>query len=58
MIEKDVLLTSFNSFGVAVKAPLFASVDSEKSLVLKMHGYWVAVVILYLLRIPNKPLSK
>ena len=33
MIEKDVLLTSFNSFGVAVKAPLFASVDSEKSLV-------------------------
>jgi len=33
MIQKDVLLTSFNSFGVAVKAPWFVAVDSEKSLI-------------------------
>lgn len=33
MIQRDVLLTSFNSLGVAVKAPWMATVNSEKAIV-------------------------
>ena len=33
MIQRDVLLTSFNSLGVAAKAPWMATVNSEKAIV-------------------------